>query len=50
MLNLYWKSKDQTRNLLLMPFQNEKEFESYIYRNQDLLPDIFILPPNPDGE
>jgi len=43
MLNLYWKSKDQTRNLLLKPFQNEKEFESYIFRNQDLLPDIFIL-------
>jgi hypothetical protein len=43
MLNLYWKAKDQSRNLLPKPFQNEKEFEAYIYNNQDLLPDIFIL-------
>jgi len=43
MLNLYWKSKDQTRNLLEKPFQNERDFESFIFTNQDLLPDIFIL-------
>ena len=43
MLNLYWKSKDQTRNLLQMPFRSERDFEAYIYNNQDLLPDIFIL-------
>ena len=43
MLNLYWKSKEQTKNLLAKPFQNEKEFESFIFTNQDLLPDIFIL-------
>jgi hypothetical protein len=43
MLNLYWKSEDQTRNLLTKPFQNEKEFEKYIFDNQDLMPDIFIL-------
>jgi hypothetical protein len=43
MLNLYWKSKDQTRNLVEKPFQNEREFESFIFSNQDLLPDIFIL-------
>lgn len=43
MLNLYWKFKDQSRNLLSKPFQNEKEFEAYIFNNQDLLPDIYIL-------
>ena len=43
MLNLYWKSKEQTKNLLSKPFQNEREFESFIFTNQDLLPDIFIL-------
>ncbi|MBI9050785.1 MAG: hypothetical protein JEZ00_15300 [Anaerolineaceae bacterium] len=43
MLNLYWKSKEQTSNLLLVPFQNEKGFESYIFQNQDLLPDIYVL-------
>ena len=43
MLNLYWKTKDQTRNLLLLPFLNEKEFESFIFQNEDLLPDIYIL-------
>lgn len=43
MLNLYWKTKDQTKNLLPKPFQSEKEFEAYIFDNQDLMPDIFIL-------
>ena len=43
MLNLYWKSKEQTRNLLLTPFQSEQAFETYIFKNQELLPDVFIL-------
>ncbi|MFC2065067.1 hypothetical protein ACFLXB_08230 [Chloroflexota bacterium] len=43
MENLYWKTKIQTRNLTNMPFENENEFESYVFKNQDLLGDIFIL-------
>ena len=43
MLNLYWKTKDQTRNLLSKPFKSEAEFESYIYKNHDLLGDVYIL-------
>jgi hypothetical protein len=43
MLNLYWKTKEQTRNLIPKPFNTEAEFEKYIYENQDLLGDIFIL-------
>jgi hypothetical protein len=43
MLNLYWKLGGQTRNLLEKPFQNERDFEAFIFSNQDLLPDIFIL-------
>jgi len=43
MLNLYWKTPNQTRTLLPKPFLSEAEFESYIYKNQDLLPDIVII-------
>ena len=43
MLNLYWKTLGQTRNLLPKPFPNEAEFEAYIFKNQDILPDIAII-------
>ena len=43
MLNLYWKPKDQTRNLIPKPFNTEAEFEKYIFENQDLLGDVIIL-------
>ena len=43
MLNLYWKKESDTRNLSAKPFPNEREFESYIYENQDLMPDVYIL-------
>ena len=43
MVNLYWKTKDQTRNLILKPFNTEAEFERYIFENQELLGDLFIL-------
>lgn len=43
MLNLYWKSNDQSRNLLPKPFKNEEDFENYVFKNQDLLGDVFIL-------
>jgi hypothetical protein len=43
MLNLYWKTNDQTRNLIPMPFKYEHEFESYVFQNQELLGDVFII-------
>lgn len=44
MLNLYWKSGKQTRNLEAKPFQSEAEFEKYIFDNQDILGgDIYIV-------
>jgi hypothetical protein len=43
MLNLYWKSNGQSRNLMPKPFKTEAEFENYVFKNQDLLGDVFIL-------
>jgi hypothetical protein len=44
MLNLYWKSDNQTRTLRKKPFVSEAEFEQYIFDNQDILGgDIYIL-------
>jgi len=44
MLNLYWKSKGQTRSLVEKPFKSEAEFEKYIFANQDILgSDIYII-------
>ena len=43
MLNLYWKSNGQSRNLLPKPFKTEADFENYVFKNQDLLGDVFIL-------
>lgn len=31
MLNLYWKSGDQTRSLVSKPFGSEAEFEEYVF-------------------
>lgn len=43
MLNLYWKSGGQTRSLIEKPFKSEAEFEKYIFENQDILGDIYII-------
>lgn len=43
MLNLYWKSGGRTRNLIEKPFSSEAEFEKYVFDNQDILGDIYIL-------
>src|SRR5450759_651808 len=43
MLNLYWKSNDQSRNLLPKPFKTEADFENYVFKNRELLGDVFIL-------
>jgi hypothetical protein len=43
MQNLYWKSKDITKNLVPKTFESESAFENYVFKNQDLLGDIIIL-------
>lgn len=43
MLNLYWKTDGQTRNLISKPFETESEFEKYVFDNQDLLGDVYII-------
>lgn len=44
MLNLYWKSQDQTRSLVEKPFKSEAELEQYILDNQEVLGgDIYII-------
>jgi len=43
MLNLYWKLDGQTRNLIPKPFKSEAEFEAYVFKNQELLGDVYIL-------
>lgn len=43
MLSLYWKHADQMRSLIDEPFDSEAELERYIFENQDLLGDVFVL-------
>jgi hypothetical protein len=44
MLNLYWKSREQTRSLVEKPFKSEAELEQYIFDNQEILGgDIYII-------
>lgn len=43
MKNLYWKSKESTKNLIPKDFETESAFERYVFKNQDLLGDIVIL-------
>ncbi len=44
MLNLYWKSREETRSLVEKPFKSEAELEQYIFDNQEILGgDIYII-------
>jgi hypothetical protein len=44
MINLYWKTNDQTKDIEHRPFQNEAEFEKFIFTNQSVLGgDISII-------
>jgi len=43
MQNLYWKVDGETRSLVEKPFQSEMEMEKYIFANQDLLGDVYII-------
>ncbi|MDP8212197.1 MAG: hypothetical protein P9X22_02755 [Candidatus Zapsychrus exili] len=44
MPNLFWKNVNgKTVNVVESPFKSEEEFETYIYRTEEILGDIFIL-------
>lgn len=43
MQNLYWKTENFTRTLVEKPFRSEAELEKYIFANQELLGDVFII-------
>jgi hypothetical protein len=43
MLNLYWKSDGQTRSLIEKSFGSETAFEEYIFENQDILGDVYVI-------
>jgi hypothetical protein len=43
MFNLYWRTEEQTRNLIPKPFASEAEFEAYVFKNQELLGDVYII-------
>ena len=34
MLNLYWRTGEQTRSLIEEPFKSETELEEYVFANQ----------------
>ena len=44
MVNLYWKTKEQTIDVEHRPFENEAEFEQFVFANQSVLGgDISII-------
>lgn len=43
MINLYWRTESQTRSLIPKPFSSEMEFEKYVFENQDLLGDVYLI-------
>lgn len=43
MQNLTWKVAGQTRSLIEKPFVSESDLEKYIFDNQDLLGDVYII-------
>ncbi|MEJ5343068.1 MAG: hypothetical protein WHT09_16055 [Thermogutta sp.] len=44
MINLYWKTRGQTRSLVEKPFPSEAELERYILDNQEILGgDIYVI-------
>lgn len=43
MANLFWKSKELTKNLLSKPFKNEEEFEKIVFDTPEILEDIFLI-------
>lgn len=43
MPNLYWKHEGITKNIPIKEFPSERDFEKYVFDNQDLLGDVVIL-------
>jgi len=43
MANLFWKTSKGVKALLATPFKSEDEFEKVVFKNAELLEDIFLL-------
>ena len=43
MANLFWKTKQTTKNLLVTPFKTEEEFERIVFETPGILEDIFFI-------
>ena len=43
MANLFWKTKEETKNLLAKPFKTEEEFERMVFETPEILEDIFLI-------
>ena len=43
MANLFWKTKQKTKSLLVTPFKTEEEFEKIVYETREIFEDIFLL-------
>jgi hypothetical protein len=43
MANLFWKTKQTTKCLLVTPFKTEEEFEKIVFETPEILEDIFLL-------
>lgn len=43
MANLFWKTLEDTKSLLAIPFVSEEEFEKTIFETQEILEDIFLI-------
>jgi hypothetical protein len=43
MANLFWKTNGETKSLLSTPFKTEEEFETEVFKTQEILEDIFLI-------
>lgn len=43
MENLFWKTPEETKNLLPIPFKSEEEFEKIVFETPEILEDIFLI-------
>ncbi|MBN2379706.1 hypothetical protein JXM67_07890 [candidate division WOR-3 bacterium] len=43
MANLFWKTQNETKNLLSTPFKSEEEFEKIVFETPEILEDIFLI-------
>jgi len=43
MVNLFWKTKTETKSLLSTPFKSEEDFERLVFNTPEILEDIFLI-------